>query len=209
MKFFVEVDNGYFEILINDNFYLKNFQTKLPPGKHSAKIWSPGYITNEVTFEVTENQVTEVHVPMAHSNERIEFENEYKVYRMNFHKSLTLPGTVTLAGVLTTGTFMTLAFDRKRKLLDLVDSYHAAPTYSEVLDYKSQINSNNQKFNRYRIGYYVAGGISVGALITTIYTYSRFKKNSTEPVLKATSPFADRFSFNPFMNGCTLKWRIG
>ncbi len=209
VKFLVEVDNGYFEILIDDKIYLKNYKTKLPPGLHTAKVWSPGYITNEVSFNVTAGQESEVHVKMAHTNQHAQFERDYADYRMRFHKSLTVPGTATLAGALTTGTFMMLAYDKKRTLLGLVDSYYAAPSYNEVVNYKEQINVNYKKYNRYRYGYYVAGGLTVGALITTFYTYRKFKQNNEEPVLNSRSPFADRFSWSPNGYGCTFKWRIG
>lgn len=209
VKFYVEVDNGYFEILIDNKHYLKNYKTQLAVGPHTAKIWSPGYITNEVAFEVSENQECQVNVKMAYSNQHDQFERDYQNYRMKFHKSLTIPVSATLAGFITTGTFMTLAYDKKRALLGLVDSYYAAPSLNEVLYYKEQIDVNYKKYNRYRVWYYISGCLSLGGLVTTIYTYRKFKKNNTEPVLNAKSPFADRFSWTTIPGGLTLKWRIG
>jgi len=209
VKFLVEVDNGYFEILIDDTLYLKNYKTTLEAGEHSAKIWSPGYITTQVSFEVKANETVEKFVEMGISNERQVYEREYKDYRMKFHKSLTIPGTVTLATALTSGTFMILAYDRKIQTLKDVDLYHAAPDLQQVELYKSRIALNNTKYNRYRAAYYITGGLSVLSLATTIYTYTKFKKNNIEPVLNSESPFKDRFSLRVSPVSFGLTYKIG
>ncbi|MFT4603227.1 MAG: hypothetical protein ACI857_003415, partial [Arenicella sp.] len=194
VKFLVDVDNGYFEILINDTLYLKNYKTNLPAGTHTAKVWSPGYITTEVSFDVKPGETTEQYVKMAISNERQDFEKKYAAYRMKFHKSLTIPASVTLFSALTTTTFMVLAYDKRKSILKDVDSYHASPTYKEVEFYKERIEIDYKKYNNYRASYYVAGALTTLSLVTTIFTYTKFKRTNTEPVLNAESPFKDRFS---------------
>ncbi|OIQ24490.1 MAG: hypothetical protein BM555_07105 [Crocinitomix sp. MedPE-SWsnd] len=209
VKFLVEVDNGYFEILIDDTLYLKNYKTTLEAGQHSAKVWSPGYITTEVSFEIKANETVEQFVEMAISNERQVYEKEYSAYRMKFHKSLTIPGSVTLATAITSGTFMILAYDRKIQTLKDVDLYHAAPNLEQVELHKSRIAINNSKYNRYRAGYYITGGLSILSLATTIYTYTKFKKNNIEPTLNSESPFKDRFSWSVSPVSFGLTYRIG
>ena len=206
-KFLVDVDNGYFEILIDDSLYLKNYKTNLIPGSHTAKVWSPGYITTEVSFEVKAGETTETYVEMAISNNRQKFEADYSAYRLRFHKSLTIPASVTLASTLTTGTFMILAYDRRRQILKDIDGYHASPEYSQVEDFKERIAANNRKYNNYRIGYYIGSGLSILSLATTIYTYTKFKRNNVEPVLNSESPFKERFSLrvSPLSFGLTYK----
>ena len=208
-QFLVDVDNGYFEILVDDTIYLKIYKCTLPVGAHHAKIWSPGYITTEVNFEVKKDETTKTYVQMAISNNRQEFERQYKEYRMRFHKSLTLPLSITLATTLISGTFMLKAYDSKKKIYGNIDQYHKAPNYLEANSLSQSISENNRIYNRQRILFYSTLGLSAAALGTTIYTYTMFKRNNTEPKLNAESPFKDRFSLhiNPF--GGTLIWRLG
>lgn len=209
VQFQVDVDNGYFEIVINDTMYLKLYKADLPPGHHKAKVWSPGYITTEVEFDIKSGEVTKKYVQMAISNDRQKFEADYKDYRMKFHKSLTVPGTATLALALTSGGFMMAGYNTRKNLVSNIESYHLSPTYSEVVTYKQNINDLNKKYNRQRVFFYSTLGLSAVALGTTIYTYSRFKKNNTEPQLNAPSPFKDKFSLNVGPLGCQIIWRLG
>lgn len=209
VNFLVEVDNGYFEILVDDSIFLKIYKTDLEPGKHSAKIWSPGYITAEVDFEVRANEKNNVNVPMVVSNERQNFEREYKEYRMQFHKHLTVPLTVTLAASLTTTTFMIYSYINKNKVQENIELYHYSPNYNDVQKYKGLAETHNLKYNRLRAGFYTSLTITGLSLATTIYTYRRFKKNYTEPKLNSTSPFKDRFSFMPSPFGFHLTYKIG
>ncbi|MEX1003087.1 MAG: hypothetical protein WDZ35_13295 [Crocinitomicaceae bacterium] len=209
VQFLVEVDNGYFEIVIDDTLYLKKYKTQLPVGKHKAKVWSPGYVTSVVSFEIEKDQVTRKHVKMAISNERIQYESDYKDYRMKFHKSLTIPASFTLATSLTSTYLIMKAYDKKKKILSDINSYHLAATYKDVVFYKDRIHSYNEKYNRQRIAFYTTLGISGALLGTTIYTYLRFKKNNREPQLNSESPFKDRFSLQIAPTGFSLKFIWG
>lgn len=208
-QFLVDVDNGYFEIMVDDTMYLKIYKCTLPVGPHHAKIWSPGYITTEVDFVVKKDETTKTYVQMAISNDRQEFEREYKEYRMKFHKSLTLPLSITLATTLISGTFMLKAYDTKKKIYENIDLYFKAPTYLEANSLSQSISENNRIYNRQRILFYSTIGLSAAALGTTIYTYTMFKRNNTEPKLNAISPFKDKFSLNLNPFGGTIIWKLG
>jgi hypothetical protein len=209
VRFLVDVDNGYFEIVIDDTMYRKIYRTTLEVGHHKAKVWSPGYVSTIVEFDIKKNQVTDTYVKMAISNNRQEFEREYKAYRMQFHKSLTVPLSITLATALTSGAIMMSAYSLKQKIFEDIDLYFAAPTYEETIFYKDRIALNNTKYNRRRIIFYSGLGLTAAAVGTTIFTYTRFKKNTDEPRLISPSPFKDKFSWfvSPF--GCSFKWRLG
>lgn len=208
-RFLVEVDNGYFEILVNDTMLLKIYKCNLPVGKHSAKIWSPGYIQNVVDFQVFEDSITQVHVNMAVSNERKQFEADYKDYRMKFHKSFTVPGSISLGFALATGTMMIRGYGLKQTILDHVDSYHLSGSYSDAVFYRDEIERNNVKYNRTRIWYYSLLGLTAASIGTTIYTFKKFKKNNPEPKLNSESPFKDKFSLQITPFGCRMIIPIG
>ena len=200
IKFLVDVDNGYFEIVINDTIFLKRYKDSLPVGNYTAKIWSPGYVITETEFKIEKDKTTETYVPMAKSNGRIQYEYDYTDYRMQFHKSLTIPVTTTLVTSLATGWFMMRSFDLKKVVGSDVELYSKSSVTSEIAEIKLRIDENNRKYNRNRISYYVTGGLSTIYLVGTICSYINFKKDYTEPVLNSESPFKDRFSFrvNPF-----------
>lgn len=208
-RFMVNVDNGYFEILINDTMLVKQYKVQLPQGKHSAKVWSPGYITSQVDFEVFNDSVTNNYVEMAVSNERKQFEEDYKAYRMEFHKSLTVPACTTLGMALTSGVLMTRGYTLKKTILSDVESYHLSANYKDANFYRNEIDLNNKKYNRTRIGFYSFLGLTAASLGTTIFTYSRFKKTSQEPKLNAESPFKDKFSFYLTPYGGLMRITIG
>ncbi len=209
VKFLVDVDNGYFEIVMNDTIYLKRYKDTLPVGNYSAKIWSPGYVLTETNFTIEKDKVTEQYVEMAKSNERLSFEKDYGEYRMNFHKRLTIPATATLVTSLTTAYFMMRAFDLKKSIVADMDLYSATSSTSEITDLKLRIDNSNKRYNRNRFGYYISGGLSALLLGGTIYSYVNFKRNYTEPVLNSESPFKDRFSFSPTFYGGRLTFTFG
>lgn len=209
VRFLVDVDNGYFEIVIDDTMYLKLYKANLPVGHHTARVWSPGYIITEVEFDIKKDEVNEKYVKMAISNERQDYEFAYKEYRSKFHKSLTLPLSITLGLGLTTGYFMMKSYDTRQLIYDDITLYHQAPTYSEVLFYKNRLENNNIKYNRLRGAFYtslVATSLMVG---TTIYTYRKFKQNNTEPTYNKESPFKEKFSLQLSPFGGRLIFNVG
>ena len=209
IKFLVDVDNGYFEIVIDDTTYLKNYKTDLAAGPHTAKIWSPGYITTEVAFTVTAGETSEKYVKMAISNERQTYEADYKSYRMQFHKALTIPLSVTLAAGLTSSAYMLLAYDTRKQVLTDIDSYHAAPSYSETVFYKNSIQTGNKRYGNLRAGFYTSLTLTALSVGTTIFTYNRFKKKFKEPKLNSESPFKDRFTMRVSPFGARLIFNVG
>ena len=173
---------------------MKQYKFALPEGEYKAKVWSPGYIVNEVQFKVFKDSVTDVHVNMAISNGRKDFETSYKDYRMNFHKSLSVPGGITLGLALTTGTLMARGYALKNKIQSDIISYHKAASYIDAKNYRDLIDSNNKKYNRTRFCYYSFLGLTAASLGTTIFTYTRFKRNNPEPTYKPESPFKNKSS---------------
>jgi len=196
VKFFVEVDNGYFEIEINDTMLLKRYKDTLPAGDYTAKVWSPGYVVNRIDFTVVAGATTEKHVEMAKNNNYLKYEQDYRTYRLQFHKQFTIPLSVSLASAITSVAFGIRAFDTRRQLVTDVDLYNKTPITSAVLELKTRIDEGNRRFNRQRTAFYINTGFTVAFIGTTIFSYINFNKNYTEPVFDKESPFKDKFSFN-------------
>lgn len=208
VRFLVDVDNGYFEIEINDTMLLKRYKDTLPAGTYNAKVWSPGYVTNNITFTVVEGKTVEKYVEMAKTNDYLDYELNYKDYRNQFHKQFTAPLSLSLASTLVTGVFMVRAYTFKNKIQTDIDSYHLSSTTTEIDAIKLRIADNNKRYNRQRTLYYIGSGVSVLCIGGTIWSYLNFKKNYTEPVYFKESPFKDKYSFNITPYGCSLTLHI-
>lgn len=196
VQFQVDVDNGYFEIVIDDTMYIKLYKADLAVGQHKAKIWSPGYDTKEVTFYIQKDQVTRKYVPMKISNDRKQYEADYKDYRMKFHKSFTVPGAISLTLALSTGALALNGYELRKSILSDIDLYHKSPNYYDANFYKQRILDRRQTYKVIRVMYYSTLGLTIASVATTIFTYTWFKKRYKEPQLMAPSPFKDRFSLN-------------
>ncbi|UKN02283.1 hypothetical protein K6119_01960 [Paracrocinitomix mangrovi] len=208
VNFLVDVDNGYFEIVVNDTMYLKIYKCTLPVGHHRAKVWSPGYSVKEVEFDVKAGEVTKQYVEMEVTSNRKQFESEYKDYRMKFHKSLTVPGSATLAVGVTSAFLMMKAYDTKQQVYSNIKDYFNAPTYYEAVTYRQNIEDLNRKYNALRFSFYTGLGLTLAGTVTTIITYKKFKKNYTEPTFNPESPFKDRFSLNVGPTAFSLSFKI-
>src|SRR5688500_4260958 len=62
VKFLVDNQNGYFEILVDDTLLIKRYKDSLTAGVHKAQIWSFGYDVKDVEFTVAADTTTEVYV---------------------------------------------------------------------------------------------------------------------------------------------------
>ncbi len=209
VKFFVEVDNGYFEIELNDTMLLKRYKDTLPAGHYEAKVWSPGYIVAPISFDVVDGMTTEKHVKMAKNNDFVRYEEEYKAYRAQFHKHLTLPVSLSLGTAITSGIFMANAYEQRQAILSDVDLYGKIANPDEVEAVKAQVLQNNKQYNRYRTGFFIGTGLTVGIVGATIWSYRKFKREYTEPTFNKESPFEDKYSFNVTPYGCSFAIKIG
>ncbi|MFT5821768.1 MAG: hypothetical protein ACI8ZM_003022 [Crocinitomix sp.] len=208
VRFFVNVDNSYFEIEINDTMLLRRYKDTLPAGHYSAKVWSPGYVLNRIDFTVVAGKTTEKHVDMVKNNNYIEYEQDYKAYRMQFHKQFTAPLTLSLVSSITSGVFMVNAYTNKKKVIADLENYHLSSVTSEIGEIKLRISENNKKYNFHRTAFYINSGFTCLFIGGTIWSYMNFKKNYTEPDYAKDSPFKDKFSLNLTPYGCSLAIKL-
>ena len=204
VKFFVDVDNGYFEIEINDTMLLKRYKDTLPAGTYSAKVWSPGYIVTPISFDVVAGKTTEKHIVMAKNADFIRYELDYKKYNREFHKHFTVPLTLTLVSAISSGLLMVNTYSLKKTLTTDIAAYYKSPYPLEIDGLKADIVSNNRKYNINRNAFYVNTGITAFLIGGSIWSYINFKKNYTEPTYNKDSPFKDKYSLNITPFGCTF-----
>lgn len=207
VRFAVEVDNGYFEIEINDTMLLKKYKTSLPPGNYSAKVWSPGYDVKEIEFTTYAGKLVEQKVEMSRSEDYMRYESEYKAYRKKFHTSLTIPLSAALTTSIFSGAFMIRTYQSKKRIYEDIDLYKQSASTSEIQAIKNRVDSNVKSYNRQRAVFFIGTGVT--ALLTgwTIWSGLRFKRDYKEPTYDKTSPFANRLSvgFTPYGCGLTFK----
>lgn len=209
VKFFVDNENGYFEVLVDDTLLIKRYKDSLTVGEHHAQIWSYGYDVSDVSFTVKADTVTEVHVKLDRSMAFGAYEESYSRYRIKFHKSVTVPVSLTLAFSITSGTFMLNAYDLKKKVVTDMENYSLTTVPDEIATIKNRVEVNNKKYNFSRTGYYISGGFALAGIATSIYTCIKFKKSNTEPTYSKQSPFADKVSFQFTGNGFALQLKLG
>ena len=208
VKFFVDVDNGYFEIELNDTFLLKRYKDTLPVGEYEAKIWSPGYVVTPISFIIEKDKTTELYVQMAKNNDFIQYEEDYRLYRNQFHKNYTTPISLTLISAITTGAFMVRSYSLKKSITNDIDLYYKAPLTTEIDLIKTRIEANNKKYNFNRSAFYINGGLTLVLLGGSIWTMRHFNQNYREPVYFKESPFKEKYSFQVTLFGCYFALHI-
>lgn len=207
-KFYVDTENGYFEITLNDTFLLKKHQETLPVGKYHAKIWSPGYAVFELDFQVVKGEVTNCEAKMKRSEAYMVYEKEYRDYRMQFHKQFSLPLSISIASTLSTGYFMLKGYDVRKTVIADIDLYSQAVLVKDVDQIKLRIAENNRKYDQLRTAFYINSGISLLCIGGTIFSAVHFKKNYKEPTYFKESPFKERFSFHYGVNSFNLTYHL-
>lgn len=209
VKFIVDNENGYFEVLLDDTTLIKQYKDSLTVGEHKALVWSYGYDAQSVSFTVLPNQDNEVYVKLYRSDAYQAYTSSYHDYRMQFHKAVTLPVSLTLLAGITSGTFMLKAYELKKKITVDMENYYSTPFPDEIAAYKASVESNTKKYDRNRYGYYATGAITFFGIGVSTYLGLRFKHNHIEPTYSKVSPFSDRTSFIFTGTGCSIQIRIG
>ena len=170
VKFQIENDNGYFEVLVNDTLLIKKYQDSLTEGIYSAQVWSYGYDIKEVDFKVIKDSVTTVYLKLDRSTAYQAYNQSYSNYRNKFHKSVTVPVCLSLGLAITSGVFMIRGYDLQKQINIDIASYNQTPDPVEIDLLKVAVQENNRKYNFIRTGFYVTSGLAVLSIATTIYT---------------------------------------
>jgi hypothetical protein len=207
IKFQVDNANGYFEILVNDTLVIRQYKDTLPVGTYNAQAWSYGYDVKDFSFTILPDTAVSVYVKLDRSTVYQAYEQSYHNYRMDFHKSVTLPVSATLALGITSTVFMMKAYDLRTQVTTSISSYYNSPVTSEIAQIKEDVARLNSKYNTMRTGFYIGAGLTSLGVLTSIYTCNRFKQTSTEPTYSKQSPFAGKMSLNftPYGYGMIIK----
>lgn len=209
VKFQIDNENGYFEILLDDTLLIKHYKDTLPAGYHRAKVWSYGYNTKEIEFTVEANTVNEVYVKLDRSAAYMAYEESYSKYRVQFHKAITVPISVSLALTITSGVFMTNAYDLKKSIVLDMGNYNQSTLPDEIAQIKARVEENNRKYNFNRTAYYISGSFALIGIGTSIYTSLKFKKSNSEPTYSKQSPFSDKVSLQFTGSGLAIQLKLG
>jgi len=128
---------------------------------------------------------------------------------MDFHKAVTLPVSLTLGMGVTAGIFMLKGYDIRRQINADIAEYSMIPDSYDIEVLKASVERNNQKYNNYRYGYYITGGLTLVGIAGSIYSSVKFKRTHDEPTYSKSSPFQSKSSFYVGPGGFQFIYRIG
>jgi len=209
VKFQIENDNGYFEVLVSDTILIKKYTDSLAVGHYKAQVWSYGYDVQDFEFNVAKDSVTFAYVKLNRSTAYGAYSQSYQNYRTKFRTSVTLPATLTLVFGLTSVTCAVIAYDLKKKINTDIFNYSQTSDPTEIDAYKVAVAENNARYNRMRIGFYVSSGVTLLGIATTIYSSIQFKRNNVEPTYSKVSPFNNKMSLQFNANGAAIIFKLG
>jgi hypothetical protein len=196
IRFAVDVDNGYFEILLNDTLLIKQYRDTLPIGHYDGVVWSSGYEAKEISFDVGPGENGMLHVKMKHNQAFFDNIQESISYDKKRHLFKHVPVAVIFLGLATSA--VTTHFLRKsRDALDLEAlKYGSIGSLWAIRQYKANFITQEKGYNRLRTLFY--GGIIVSAttFVGAIFTFRYFNKNIHYSNLRENSPWNDKFSLN-------------
>jgi len=209
VKFLVDNDNGYFEVLLNDTLVIKKYKDSLAVGNYKAQIWSYGYDAQDVEFTIEKDSVTEVYVRLNRSTAYQAYNQSYHNYRVKFHKSHTLPVSISIALGITSSVFMVKAYNLQKKINTDIGTYSQSSSSTEIDAIKAQVSIDNAKYNKLRAGFYITSGLTIVGIATSIYSAIHFSRYNTEPTYSKESPFKDKMTFQFYGTGGALIFRLG
>jgi len=209
VKFLVDNENGYFEILLDDTLLIKRYKDSLTVGEHKAQVWSYGYDIKEIEFTVEPGKTTEVYVKLDRSVAFGAYEASYAEYRVKFHKSVTIPISTSLALSLTSGAFMMNAYNLRKIIVTDIGDYSQTTIPDEIALIKNRVEENNRKYNFSRTGFYITGGLALAGIGTSIYTAIKFRRSNSAPTYSKQSPFSDKMSLQFTGTGFVFQFKLG
>jgi hypothetical protein len=102
-----------------------------------------------------------------------------------------------------------LAYDLKKKINTGIFNYSQTSNPSEIAAYKLEVQENNAKYNRMRVGFYIGSGLTILSIATTVYSGIRFSRTNPEPTYSKVSPFNKKVSLEFNSNGAAILFKFG
>lgn len=208
IKFAVDVDNGYFEILINDTLLLKQYKDTLPAGDYSAVVWSPTYVAQEIDFKVTEGMDAMLHVKMVRSDEYLTYAKSQAVFYKKKQSLVKRPAIISSMLTIGTATSFIWLMQKDKQRQELLLNYDNMKEVLKLNNYKDEYETVENHYNLARTFFYVGTGLTLASIITSVFTIRNFnqKFKHNRPVYSDGSPWQDRFSINVGVKSCSLKF---
>ena len=195
IRFAIEVDNGYFEIFLNDTLLEKRYKDTLPVGHYEGTIWSPTYKTKDISFDILEGDNGKFHTKLEHNEayyEDIKASINYDKKR-NLYKRL--PVFLIVTGLITSGVVYPFLSKSRDIIDDRISRYSELSLPSYIRNFKTSFIQYENQYNTRRAIFYSGIGISCSAFVASFFSFRYFNRNFSYSNLKETSPWADRFSF--------------
>lgn len=198
IRFAVEVDNGYFEILVNDTLLIKSYKDTLPYGEYQAVVWSPTYEPRSISFIVNAPDNETVHIKMKRKQSYLSSIQSENTLQTKRKVMLHLPVTLSVCSFVGAGVSWVFLNKNRKILQEELPKYGTIQSVIDLREYKENFAKAERNYNTSRAIFY--SGIAIGAASTifSIWSSRYLKKNFKRTQYKDHSPWHDRFS-----------WRIG
>ena len=198
IKFAVEVDNGYFEILLNDTLLLKKYKDTLPVGFYEATVWSPSYLPKDFKFEINEGDNKSLYLKLDRNPDYIDFVRKDVEWDKKRNRLARLPvGLTVTSGIFTIVSHQFLAHQH-RKLNENLAEYRAANGVFQLQLYKENFAPIEKNYNRLRTAFYSGVTVTSALAVMTVFTRWHFHKHYkyNVPSYQDHSPWHDRFTWH-------------
>lgn len=209
IKFMIEQENGYFEVLINDTLLLKTYKDTLPVGKYRAQIWSKGYEIMDTSFIIKENIET-IHFQKLKRTSEYYSQIKERVLRNKKKTIYVRPSIFLSVATATTAIVFGASASNQLKSINLfIEDYKKLKSLAQVQIFKSELLNMQNRFNKTRSIFYTS--LTLSGLFTGMAIYGNHLLNKRYPYKELNfkpSPFVDKISFNCGINSFSLTFSL-
>lgn len=208
VRFAIEVDNGYFEILLNDTLLVKSYKDTLPVGHYNGVVWSPSYEAKVIEFDVIPGDNSPFYLKLEHNEAHYNNELVSKNYDRKRRLYRHTPVYLSVGGLLTSGVVLPFLRKSSKDLEEQVLLYDYLKAPHLIRNYKADFIPLEKKYNLQRTLFYAGIGVSCASIVTAVFTFRYFNSHFRYSNLKEESPWHDRFSMNFGLNTFNLTLKI-
>ena len=204
----MDIDKRYFEIQLEDTLLINQSIVELPTGLYEGFIWSPGFETQEIQFEIKPNENTDLLMKMERTVEYLAYRQEMPLYlkKGKRFKRAPLIFMVLCAGGTIFATERMTSF--QRKLFQGEYDYQYTTSVRNMILLKDEMRLNTIKYNQYRTFFYTGLAATGVALIGSIWSARYFKRKIPKPYYNKESPFQNKLGLEIGIGRINLTWNI-
>ncbi|NOQ71108.1 MAG: hypothetical protein GQ574_03840 [Crocinitomix sp.] len=204
----LRIDKRYFEIQLPDTLLINQSSIKLPVGNYTGEVWAPGFNKEQISFEIFDNERTDLMVYLKHSDEFHSYQKDLPGYIKKGKQLRRTPLILTSLFAIGTVFSVERMTNFERKIYQGVDRYPKTTSVLNMYHLKNELYFNSNKYNSYRIWFYTGTALTGASVVATIIGARYFKKKIIRPSYNKVSPFQNQLVLGLGPNGINLTWNI-